>query len=176
MPTINAKANVSLPPGLDIRGDGGLVMLPPSTTDVGAYVRLDEKKVLMRQAIPETGTIGGKVFPLRQLCGLAAEPVQGPDRDEVTLPESGTGTRRDVGELIDYALCVARQRGRNEGGFVLARALRDHHDESWEALEVGPYWLSLQPPVSTKGRHEPYTPDEFRATVRSVYRRSRQRS
>ena len=32
VPTINAKAKRTLPPGLDIRGDGGLVMLPPSTT------------------------------------------------------------------------------------------------------------------------------------------------
>jgi hypothetical protein len=146
-------------------------MLPPSTTEVGAYVRLDEQKLLPRHAIPETLSIGGQVYPLRGLCGLSVEPVAGPVPEDVARPLAEDGPRRDVNELIDYALMIARQRGRNEGGFVLARSLRDHHYDAGETLDVGPYWLSLQPPTDMKGRHEAYTLEDFRATVRSVYRR-----
>ena len=62
VPTSNAKANRALPAGLDIRGDGGLVMLPPRTTGTGAYIRLQSRKLLPRQAIPETARLGERVF------------------------------------------------------------------------------------------------------------------
>lgn len=181
VPTVSSNTKRSLPPGVDVRGDGGLVVLPPTVTDAGRYERLPGKKLLNRLTIPETAELAGQRYRVRELLGLACVPecLEEAPRTAVRAPVfSAPGS--DGGEehrRVDYMVLALRaqnlaaSRGRNDAGFWLACQLRDNDFSQDEALEVGPSWLSLLPGTNTKGAREAYVLAHFEASVRSAYRK-----
>ncbi len=126
--TSNAKINQSLPAGLDIRADGGLCMLPPTVTDFGPYTRLSRKSLVKKTELPKEllATLGLIHPPVPR----EMKPLESPPRD---------WERRDVNELIEYALMITRSRGRNQAGYVLAIQLRSHFYREQEAIELAGY-------------------------------------
>lgn len=72
--------------------------------------------------------------------------------------------------LIEHALGLVPGRGRNEAGFWLACQSRDNDFSREEALEIGPYWLSLLPDTNTRGSRESYLLTHFEASIHSAYR------
>lgn len=159
VPTLASKSAKWLPKGLDIRGDGGLVMLPPTVLESGAYQRTAHKKVLPLAAIPRE---------IRELTGL----VPGWIRPEtaVVATELAEGDRRPVQDLLEMAGYYALRHGRNQAGVVLAQQLFHHGYAEREARELAAEWCGMLGRTNTKGRAEAYTPQQFQATVRSVYR------
>jgi hypothetical protein len=181
VPTTNSNTKRSLPPGVDVRGDGGLVVLPPTVTDAGRYERLPCKKLLNRLAIPEVAELSGQSYRLRELLGLECAPecLEETPRAAVRAPVFSAPNSEGDQEhrRVDYTLLVERaqdltaSRGRNEAGFWLACQLRDNDFSQDEALEIGPYWLSLLPGTNTKGAKEAYVLAHYEASVRSAYRK-----
>lgn len=167
--TTNSNTKRSLPPGLDVRGDGGLIVLPPTVTDVGRYERLPCKKRLDRLAIPKAALVDGRNYGVRELLGLAHPPEA--QEKAMRAPTFNQGEARRVNHLwlVERAQTLAQSRGRNEAGFWLACQLRDNRFSPGEALEIGPYWLSLLPGTNTKGAREAYVPAHYEASVRSAY-------
>ncbi|AFZ69768.1 bifunctional DNA primase/polymerase [Deinococcus peraridilitoris] len=178
--TTNSNSKQSLPAGVDVRGDGGLVVLPPTVTDVGRYERLSTKKLVNRLAIPEVVELAGQTYRLRELLGLERAPEVTQDEPRVAArapifsdpsQEDAERVRVDYLVLVERALSLTGSRGRNDAGFWLACQLRDNGFALSEALEVGPYWLSLLPMTNTKGEREAYVLAHFEASVRSAFRR-----
>lgn len=180
VPTTNAKIKQSLPKGLDVRGEGGLLMLPPSVTDVGRYERLSAKKLVGVRAIPEEYVVEEegepRTYRLRELTGLARTqgdptspllPVQAP-----VLPERNQGQAEQQVSfhvLIDHALRRVDMDGRNKAGYWLAVQFWHNLFTEDEALALDEYWVSLLPGTNTKGEREAYTAANYRASVRSAY-------
>lgn len=174
--TLNAKVHRALPPGLDVRGDGGLLVLPPTTTEAGRYSRLSAKKLMVSEDVPQEavllGEAGSQVYRLRDVLGLSQAAPQAPTpRPYLSAPRLAADQRVEVNKLLSYAasLVTTGGRGRNDAGFVLACQLRDNGYSQAEAGEVGPYWLSLLPDTNTKGQVEDYTLAQFHASVRSAF-------
>lgn len=181
VPTTNSKTKTTLPPGVDVRGDGGLVVLPPTVTDVGRYERLPCKKLVNRLAIPQAVEVAGHTYRLRELLGLERAPQAEEETPPAAVRAPVFSEQRDGGDQehrrVDYTRLVERaqdltvSRGRNEAGFWLACQLRDNDFAQDEALEIGPYWLSLLPGTNTKGAREAYVLAHYEASVRSAYRK-----
>lgn len=182
VPTLNSKVNHELPSGVDVRGDGGLLVLPPTVTDTGAYLRLTAKKLLQPYDLPDSITLpthtGEQVYPLREVLGLTFAPQLQPAGNQVaaTAPVFAERDERvDYRKVVDSALSLLEFRGRNEAGFSLACQLRDNQYSLQEVMEIGPYWISLLPGVNTKGQTEAYAPEHFRASVRSAFKQAPRR-
>ncbi len=180
--TLNSKSKKTLPRGLDVRADGGLAMLPPTVAQTGAYERLSATRLLQRHHIPEVIEVDGQTYRLRELLGLDCAPEDRPEppraaaQAPVFAAPDRDGThgaqheRIDYQILVEHALRMVDHRGRNDAGFWLCCQLRDNDFSREEALEIGPYWLSLLPLTNTKGSREAYLPAHFEASVRSAYR------
>lgn len=124
----------------------------------------------------------GQIYRLRELLGLDCAPEDRPEPPRAAAqapvfaaPEregahGGQHERIDYQILVEHALRMVDHRGRNDAGFWLCCQLRDNDFSREEALEIGPYWLSLLPLTNTKGSREAYLPAHFEASVRSAYR------
>lgn len=169
-------ARFKLPGGLDVRGDGGYVVLPPTETEKGAYVRTGERRALDRDLIPELIHVQGEPINLKAAVGLllppAPEPTQAP-REIVPVPVFAEHDPRPyLAPMVDRAVDIAWSRGRNEGGFWLARQMRDNGYDRDETLALYEPYASQVPDTDTHGRREPYTYDEYAASVASAFRRA----
>lgn len=159
-------------PGLDIRADGGYAGVVGSTKD-GSYK-------ILRQQDPFPLDVARQALPDRvlELIGLDAPPPE-PTEHERTVPLSEivngchqNGDRVDAGLLIDRALAkVAGGEGRNDAGAWLAMQLRDNNYAEFEAESVMLTYREHAGPVSAHGVLEPYSVNEVKATLRSVYSR-----
>ncbi|CAM3474511.1 DNA primase/polymerase bifunctional N-terminal domain-containing protein [Deinococcus saxicola] len=78
VPSNASKTKASLPPGIDVRGDGGYIMVPPSCNPQGQYRRTNERRLLKVTDIPETVDWAGESYSLRRALGLAV-PVPQPE-------------------------------------------------------------------------------------------------
>lgn len=68
------RSDLTLPRGVDVRGDGGHVVAAPTITEKGAYVRTANKKFLSRFDIPEEVTHLGEVSRFRSALTLDQDP------------------------------------------------------------------------------------------------------
>lgn len=163
-----SKNKAAVPPGFDVRGDGGYIMLPPSRNQKGQYRRTGERKPLRITDIPEEVTWAGKTYQLRQALGLAAAPEPAP---EPVTPEAGIrpvpgheDDRCPMWLMLDRAAEYAPV-SRNKGAFFLgmwANANDYHLDETLSYL--GEY-LSLIAGVKAT----PFPLEEAAKAVRSGY-------
>lgn len=169
-------ARFRLPEGLDVRGDGGYVVLPPTETEKGAYIRTGERKPLDRELIPELLQVGGEAIYLKAAVGLMHAPApeaQAAPRQIVPVPVFAEHDPRPyLGTMVDKAVGLAWERGRNEGGFWLARQMRDNGYSQDETLALYEAYVSLVPDTDTHGHRDPYTYDEYSTSVASAFRRA----
>jgi hypothetical protein len=169
--TLSAKTDrrwAELYPDVDVRGDGGqLIVL--GGDDRGPYRRV-------RDIDPD---------PLEKLPSEMIELLTGQAR----LPARQRGSRRSVDipmtietrppeedanlavleHLVKGALVSAKTIGRNNAGFTLARALRDHGFPIEEAAVGLALFVEFVGELNMHGEAEPYTEAEAEASLRSAY-------
>ncbi|GEM49640.1 bifunctional DNA primase/polymerase [Deinococcus cellulosilyticus] len=163
--TLNSKTHQQLRdyPGLDIRADGGLAMLPPTRTEDGPYQLLRSLTPEPLEVLPRT---------LREVLGLLSAPSL-----QTQAPAAVTrSTTADRNVPVDVLFIWAHRRimqgaGRNDSGFYLATQMRDAGYTLEETLEVADRWIASLPVVNTKNVVEPYTASHFQASVRSAFRK-----
>ncbi|GHF65312.1 bifunctional DNA primase/polymerase [Deinococcus metalli] len=170
--TLNGKAKEDLGkqwPGLDIRGDGGYAVIPPSRNASGPYTWLGRPgEMLPLDRLPED---------LRAFLGLLEAPRPSAPRN-TTPSTSYTGQRRDgsgrppaellLGRALDQ---VNAGEGRNNAGAEMVMQLRDNGYSEGEAWDVMREYVARVPQQDAHGRQDPYTEGAARATLRSIYTR-----
>lgn len=166
--TLNAKVHVELGrafPGVDVRGDGGYAILPPSCNNKGPYRYLqDPARLVSYYDLPAhlMEVLEGKSTPASTYVPpVATHPRLYPDLVNLKY-------------LTTRALQKAEDLGRNAGGFWFAVQLRDHEFTQEQALEcLEHHYLPHLSCCNSKGQQEAYTLSEMRASVQSAFRRSR---
>lgn len=160
---VTAKAGQrDLPEGVDVRGDGGYVLLPPTTTSVGAYQRTERRELCPRDEIAQAllAATGLLEAPKPKVI-----PVPGP------LPTWATDAERPRVELIlDRAAQRVGRAGRNDVGFWFACQLRDNRYSQDEALALYADFSHRAGGVNAKGQPEAYTHQEYARSVAQAYR------
>lgn len=165
-----------LPAGVDVRGDGGYILLPPARIHgKGQYVRTAVRGFLSVESIPEVFMDGTRPCALRRVLGFS--PLERPDVTPVLVPAPlFTRPERDrqrvpVEPLLRRAADLAAAgKGRNEAGFWFACQMRDNEYSEHECLSCFPSLVGAFPPCDTKGEISPYREAEFLDSVRSAYR------
>jgi hypothetical protein len=165
VPTVNSKSKIEMGkrwPGLDIRADGGYVLIY-GKTDKGTYSWLRE---------PEPEPLSKLPIELREFLGL----LHPPNPTVITTKPTPALTnghhdspRVEAGKLLQDALAQMATNGRNNGGFWLATQLRDNGYSLAEAENLMYIYGSRCPDTNTKGQREPYTESEMLSTVRKAY-------
>ncbi len=165
-----------LPAGIDVRGDGGYILLPPTTiTGKGQYQRTEERKFLPIAAIPELLMDGERACRFREVLGLTPPaPQPAPAPTHVAAPTfSDNDQRPPLDPILKRTEDLAwGGKGRNEAGFWFACQMRDNGYTEGETLMCHATLVSLFPSSDTKGDVSPYTEREFTDSVRSAYRRA----
>ncbi|GGR67325.1 hypothetical protein GCM10008959_31880 [Deinococcus seoulensis] len=170
--TLNSKAKHELGQrwtGLDIRGDGGYAIIPPSVNPSGPYTwESAPGDVLPLSRLPDD---------LRAFLGLL-EPPKRPEPRPAATVTSYQGSRQDgqgrppgellVGRALDR---VNSGEGRNNAGMWLATQLRDNGYSRGEAQAVMRDYAAQVPVQDAHGRHDPYSESEAAATLASAYSR-----
>jgi len=160
--SIPNRANIR--PGLDIRGDGGYIVVPPSLHASGrTYTWLHGPDDLRPAPLPAW---------LRELIDRPAEPAPRPAGapPAPTPPMNGDGRDRLLERAQEY---VAKVRGvgegqRNDAAFRLAGNLAAMHGPAGERLNAGDITELLR---GWNDRNDPPLPDdELRRTVESASR------
>lgn len=155
--------------GIDVRGDGGYVVLPPTRFGRVGYEPLRDHRDLDDPSLLP--------FEVQVLLGLHAAPsAPGPRAAVSPAPASGPWVARDGRtldqELLYRALELAHTGGRrNESGFWLACQLRDNGFREGDAEEVLRRYVSQVPDTNSKGDREAYTLQEARHSLGQAYRR-----
>jgi hypothetical protein len=162
VPTLNAKTGkLSWPwPGVDVRGDGGFAVLLGRNIN-GQYVQLRDLDPEPFDALPsevrtflrnhrKEGPTQERIVPVRQL-------------------RSAQGNRVDFEYLIERALAMASQNGRNNWGFWLACQLRDNGYDLVDAGAAMRAYGARVASTNTKGKVEPYADSEITASLREAY-------
>jgi hypothetical protein len=167
VPTLNGKSKLALQqilPGTDVRGDGGIAVCY-GRNGSGPYKRLRP----LSQPDPWAGPLVDKLTELLREDQAAKPAAREPG---ATTVSSACDARVSADEILQTYL--ARERngaGRNDTGLDLACQLRDNAYTEQEAAAVMAQYAAAVKTVNTKGRPEPYTEAEARATLRSVYGR-----
>lgn len=168
--TLNGKAKDELGArwkGLDIRGDGGYVILPPSRNNSGPYKQLrsfdelEEVSILPRDLAEFLGLIRvERPAPVAMAARAAAGPLVG--------VESGDRASSDykLRQALEEQAPVV---GRNNAGMWLACQLRDNGYSQSEAQQVMEVYAQQVPGTNMKGQAEPYPREEAYGTLRSAY-------
>lgn len=173
--------------GVDIRGDGGYAVIPPTAFTHGRYQSLrhprntdpldhlpwNVREVMHLHAPPQTQTEQPQAARAAPAPGPAAgssgtfEPLPPGER---WVAKDGTPLER---ELVIRALEGAWQGQSREGqGFWLAQQLRDNgfaYGEAWAVLQD---YQAQVPDVSAKGVRDPYTLTQARISLDQVYSRT----
>jgi putative DNA primase/helicase len=162
VPTLTGSTKAALKealPGVDIRGDGGYACFI-GRTESGAYKRQRP----LSKPDPWGGPLVDVLMPIINPPKAQPEPFNG----------TASGEKRISAEdlLERYLEKEKNGAGRNDTGFDLAVQLRDNGYSEDEAAAVMLQYAAAVKGTNTKGRPEPYTESEVRATLRSVYHRS----
>lgn len=150
------KATKGAPDCVDIRGDGGNAVLPPTRTRKGEYVWLRDPD--------DIDPIESLSTELREALGLVPPVVRPVMGSAGPLPEGKN--RVDAGRILDWALELYHggAGGRNDVGNKLAWTLFNNGYDMQEVRQIGERYVEqvghLQFPA--------YTLDEFYATARSA--------
>ncbi|KQR21876.1 bifunctional DNA primase/polymerase [Deinococcus sp. Leaf326] len=158
-----ASSSQSAPPfpGLDVRGDGGLIVLPPSQLSNGTYRLLDHQPHEVTQ-LPEA---------VARWTGLVRE-----EAPELPVWEAPTGVSPGVEELLATAMQRVRDGGgRDNTGYWLACQLLEHGSRQ-DALLIMEQYAERVPAHDTQGRHDPYTSADARRNLHSAAKRGPARS
>lgn len=142
-------------PGLDVRGDGGMIVLPPSVLANGRYQLLSEE-------LPDPACLPEAVA---LWTGLTCPPP--PELPE--LDPSRLGAGEDAPALLREALGRASG-ARNNAGYWLARELKKAGYALEDARPVMMDYADGVGQQDARGRHDPYTRRHALASLESAYR------
>lgn len=157
VPTKNfAKGKKVLPlPGVDFRGDGGYVVVPPSLHASGArYAFENDHQPAALPAWLYGMVVSVKADSTQDTVGRPSGPVQR------RLGRSVSRSER----ILTQAIEQAREGNRNEKGLWLACQLRDNNLSEPEARSYIQRYVAAVPQGSS-----PYTEQEGLASLRSAY-------
>jgi putative DNA primase/helicase len=148
---------------LDMRGDGGYAIIPPSIYEDGSgeYTFVNNAPIADAPAWLIELANATKSKPKASRTEHKAKDVR--------KTNNPADTRVDANLLVDRALREAAQGGRNHGGFWLACQLRDNKLSQSEALTFMERYVSRCGPTNTKGNPEPYTEREAEASLQQAY-------
>lgn len=156
--TLSSKSTQRLPAGLDVRGDGGMAVLPPTWACKGPYTSLRDPVQLLDPGLlsPEVRAQVGLTPPAPKV----AAPI-------VPLPQDTD--RFPAHRILEKALeKLGAGQGRNDTGYWLARALHNNGYTYEEIMQVGAQYVDHTLDTNTKGQREAYTLSEFQASVRQA--------
>lgn len=143
-------------PGLDVRGDGGMIVLPPSVLNNGPYRLLRAESYEVAE-LPEV---------VAHWTHLACPPA-------ALLPDMRTeGYQCSSAQGMDELLPLALSRvagGRNNAGYWLARQLCAAGVEKNAARGVMQRFVDRVPPHDSRGRRDPYTVSHALSSLESAY-------
>ncbi|GBF04770.1 bifunctional DNA primase/polymerase [Deinococcus aerius] len=142
-------------PGLDVRGDGGMIVLPPSVLANGRYQLLSEA-LLDPACLPEAVALW---------TGLTCPPP--PELPELDPSKLRAG--EDAPTLLREALNRASG-ARNNAGYWLARELKKAGYALEDARPVMMDYTDGVGQQDARGRHDPYTRRHALASLESAYR------
>lgn len=155
------KSTHGAPDCVDVRGDGGNAILPPTVTRKGAYVYLRDPEDL--------DTLDDLPLTLREALRLVP-PLPAPPPMTGPLPRGDD--RYPSSRILDWAIQKVQDGtlgGRNDTGYHLAWALYNNGYSHAEVLQVGQTYVSHVGHQHPDGRGAPYTLDEYRASMRTAY-------
>lgn len=158
--TLNAETSRSLGetfPKLDIRADGGYSMICNGASE---YEWLREPKADPLDLLPQH---------VRRFFGLDTPPRPTRRVETANLPLPSGGDRVEADYLVRRAVDVARSQGRNTGAVWLSNQMRDNGYSRGEAEGIGHAYLRQVPITDTRGDVDPYTEEEWLATVAWAY-------
>ena len=189
----HTPSSLALMSGVDIRGDGGYAIIPPSSLPAGRYLTLRDSAYLDSaeylppeiQALMHLDAPPSSRPPTPRMAihdDVARWGASIPDDEETAEPhhnfkplEPGErwiardGTPLDT-ELVYRALAGAHRGESREGqGFWLAKQLRDNNFTKDEAWLIMLRYQAQAPPISAKGIADPYTSEQARVSLDSAY-------
>lgn len=158
--------------GLDVRGDGGYAVMPPTRTPQGSYTwefqpGLPEPllpSVLPHELVEQLGLLKRPRSP-----SAARKPTSAPKKPagpQNVQPGMNATDRVDPGVLVDRYMKKATVGQRNTVGFDLAVQLRDN---GYSLEEARPHLLAYQAQVTSN--EEPYTVSEAESSLQQAYSR-----
>lgn len=155
----------TLPPGFDVRGDGGYIMFPPSRNRAGFYRRTDQRRRLTIDDVPEEVTVKGQTYKLREALGLTP-PAPEPEREERPgfTPCFADDDRCPLSVMLDRAADYAPD-SRNKGAFMFGIWANANGYRLEEALFAAHDYLDMVQGV----KRTPFTLQEAQKAVRSAY-------
>lgn len=165
VPCAASKSQKTLLPGIDVRGDGGYIMFPPSRNRMGQYHRTGQRRRLSLEDVPLEVSVGGQVYHLREALGLT-EPVPLEFEPSPFHPFDGQDDERcPISLLLERAADYAPE-SRNKGAFMLGLWCNANGYREDEALGyVQDYVYAVQ-----HVKNSLFTADEARTAVQSAYR------
>jgi|GEM_PF-6638800 len=188
--TLQSQTNTNLETirGVDIRGDGGYAVAPPTAFPTGTYwalrdpFDLDDARTVLSPDValllslaepPEAPKLSPDVALLLSLAEPQEAPKQHPQHNKVRRqPHTPTTGLTDDVTLLTRALDLAHTgHGRNASGFWLALQLRDHQYTLEDATGVMRRYTDQVPDTNTKGQPEAYELGEALASLRAAYAR-----
>ena len=149
--------------GIDIRGDGGYIIIPPTNTEHGQY----------RWKRPTDQLLDLSLLPnaVQQAFGLDAPPPM-PEPAPPRTPLNVSSDLRDIiwERILDEALRKALNgEGRNTAFFWACCQLRDNDFPRDEARRLYHLFTLHGPQHNTKGEREPYGLAEGENAITSAY-------
>lgn len=162
VPTMNAKSgkNTWPWPGVDVRGDGGYIVLLGSNAG-GDYRILRDLEPYPFDQLPDQL---GKFLRAKSKLEEAIAPATVSPAPLPVNPSVNIGDR-----LVGDALGRPLSNGRNNAGFWLAIQLRDNKIPESEARRYLLNFQSRVPSVNPRGERQLYTQAEAEASLRSAY-------
>ena len=180
VPTLNARTSKKTWPfpGVDVRGDGGFIVLIGSNKN-GPYNLIDNQiRVLPADEMPEELRLYlwsiSKSNPDAKKEEIPEDQSEDVSEEVPSVPAStikpnGHAKRPDSSSITDRALTHPSGTGRNNDGFNLACQLRDNGYSESETISCLLNFQSRAPSVNARGEREAYTKDEAIASARSAF-------
>lgn len=167
--TLNGKSKTSLGeryPGLDIRGDGGYIVLPPSRSEKGIYEWLREPEPYDLSALPDDlRTFLGLLEPPKEAI-LGSPRTQHKAQEGYTAPPSASSDVPSPEKILEVHMRSLDLNHRNDEGFRLACQLRDNQASFGAAARIMREYAAI---VGSHGSH-PYTEDEAMGSLRQAWK------
>lgn len=165
VPSNASKNKKTLPPGFDVRGDGGYIMFPPSRNRAGFYRRTEQRRRLSIEDVPEVVTVDGQTYKLREALGLTPpEPEPRPTERPSFTAFDADDDRCPLHVMLDRAADYAPD-SRNKGAFMLGLWAHANGYSREEALVAAHDYCDMVQGV----KRTLFTLEEARKAITSAY-------
>ncbi|MFB9992838.1 bifunctional DNA primase/polymerase [Deinococcus oregonensis] len=165
VPSNASHTKCALPPGVDVRGDGGYIMFPPSRTRTGVYQRTDERRRLHVADVPERVRVAEKTYHLREALGLTRPiPQEPPSAKWPSVHSVDADDRCPLSVMLDRAADYALE-SRNKGAFMLGLWAHANGYSREDALSAAHEYTEMVRGV----KPSPFGVEEAQTAITSAY-------